>query len=131
MCSHGTSCPSALQTRFCWMRAPSLSWSMWKRTSLGEVAEKSFTGTLTRPKEIDPLQIGRATSGDLARRGEVVVEQRRMLRPVLDPVGVDPEVAEEPQLVLPQAFQVDRLLGDRQQRVRQHRDPVVDELRTL
>jgi hypothetical protein len=33
---------------------------MWKRTSLGEVAENSFTGTLTNPKLIDPLQIGRA-----------------------------------------------------------------------
>ena len=32
---------------------------MWKRTSLGEVAENSFTGTFTSPKLIDPLQIGR------------------------------------------------------------------------
>ena len=32
---------------------------MWNRTSLGEVAENSFTGTFTRPKLIDPLQIGR------------------------------------------------------------------------
>src|SRR5438477_466855 len=41
------------------MRPPSLSWTMWNRTSLGEVAENSFTGTFTRPKLIDPLQIGR------------------------------------------------------------------------
>src|SRR5207248_4507010 len=59
MCSHGTSCPSVEQTRFCWILPPSLSWSMWKRTSLGEVAEKSFTGTLTRPKLMEPLQMGR------------------------------------------------------------------------
>src|SRR5437763_1005252 len=41
MCSRGISSPSLLQTRFCWIRAPSLSWSWWKRTSFCEVAGKS------------------------------------------------------------------------------------------
>src|SRR5256885_13025428 len=59
MCSQGTSCPSAEKTRFCWILPPSLACSMWKRTSLGEVAEKSFTGTLTSPKLMEPLQMGR------------------------------------------------------------------------
>src|SRR5256885_11428198 len=58
MCSQGTSCPSAEKTRFCWILPPSLACSMWKRTSLGEVAEKSCRGTLTRPKLMEPLQVG-------------------------------------------------------------------------
>jgi hypothetical protein len=33
--------------------------SWWNRTDFGEVAEYSFTGTLTSPKLIAPLQIAR------------------------------------------------------------------------
>ena len=39
------------------MRTPSLSWSWWKRTLLRETALYSFTGTLTSPKLMAPLQI--------------------------------------------------------------------------
>src|SRR5262245_37525328 len=39
------------------MRALSASCSWWKRTSLGEVAVTSLTGTLTSPKLTDPLQM--------------------------------------------------------------------------
>src|ERR1051325_5113691 len=57
MFSYGTSSPSAGQTRFCWMRTPSLSWSWWKRTDLRDTALYSFTGTFTSPKLMAPLQI--------------------------------------------------------------------------
>src|SRR6476659_5022374 len=59
MCSHATSLPSAEQTRFCLIRAPSSSWTMWKWTSFGDTALQSFTGTFTRPKLIAPLHIDR------------------------------------------------------------------------
>src|SRR6266542_1828610 len=42
------------------MRAPSASWSMWKRTSLCDTALNSFTGMFTSPKLIEPLQMARA-----------------------------------------------------------------------
>src|SRR5437868_11355183 len=57
MCSRGISSPSLLQTRFCWMRAPSLSCSWWKRTSFWDVAVNSLIGTFTRPKEMAPDQM--------------------------------------------------------------------------
>src|SRR5947209_8420739 len=44
------------------MRTPVLLESWWKRTVLGCVALNSFTGTLTSPKLIAPLQIARAMS---------------------------------------------------------------------
>src|SRR3954454_10808729 len=45
---------------------------MWKRISFGEVAENSFTGTLTRPKLTEPLQMGRGM------REPPIVERPRM-----------------------------------------------------
>ena len=96
-----------LQTRFWWMRPPSLSCSMWKRTSFWEVAEKSFTGTLTNPKLMDPVQIGlrhlhHLGSGAL-RRGPL---QRRLGCVFRRFGGIDAEVAEEALLVLAQAAQL-------------------------
>jgi hypothetical protein len=41
------------------MRTPVLLESWWKRTDFGDVAEYSFTGTLTSPKLIAPDQIAR------------------------------------------------------------------------
>src|SRR5215210_6793642 len=41
------------------MRLPVSPLSWWKRTVLRDTAEYSLTGTLTRPKEIAPLQIDR------------------------------------------------------------------------
>src|SRR5438445_1862728 len=41
------------------MRAPSASCSWWKRTSFGDWAVVSLTGTLTNPKLTDPLQMAR------------------------------------------------------------------------
>src|SRR5260370_23183729 len=51
--------PVSAETRFCLMRAlvPSSSWL--KRTSFGDTAENSFTGTFTSPKLMAPLQIAR------------------------------------------------------------------------
>src|SRR5205809_7526713 len=42
------------------MRPPSVSCSMWKRTSLWRTAVTTFTGTFTRPKLIEPLQMALA-----------------------------------------------------------------------
>src|SRR5437588_8407702 len=104
MCSYCTSSPSRLQTRLLWILPPSLSCSMLNRTSLGEVAENSFTGTLTNPKEIDPLQIGLGIrSGHLAR--EARRDHRRRGRGcavalVRELLGVDAEVSEQALLVL-------------------------------
>src|ERR1051326_2886179 len=42
------------------MRPPSRSCSMWKRTSLWRTAVTTFTGTFTRPKLIEPLQMALA-----------------------------------------------------------------------
>src|SRR3978361_1877750 len=39
------------------MRKPSAASSWWKRTGLRCVADYSLTGTVTRPKEIAPVQI--------------------------------------------------------------------------
>jgi hypothetical protein len=36
---------------------PSVECSWWKRTSFGDVAVTSLTGTFTRPKLIEPLHI--------------------------------------------------------------------------
>src|SRR4051794_34158025 len=69
MCSYATSSPSAGQTRFCWMRTLSSSCSWWKRTLLRDTALYSFTGTLTRPKLIAPLQIALAIDRYLSARG--------------------------------------------------------------
>src|SRR2546425_4324544 len=54
--------PVSAETRFCLMRAlvPSSSWL--KRTSFGDTAENSFTGTFTSPKLMAPLQIARGMS---------------------------------------------------------------------
>ena len=48
-----------LQTRWYLIRPPSLAWTWRKEMSLLSVAEYSFTGTLTRPKETAPFQIAR------------------------------------------------------------------------
>ena len=49
------------------MRAPSASCSWLKRTSFGDTAVVSFTGTLTSPKLIEPLQIERGASASASR----------------------------------------------------------------
>src|ERR1700739_930778 len=60
MSSYATSSSVVGSTRFCLIRAPVLLEIWWKRTDFGEVALYSFTGTLTSPKLIAPLQIARA-----------------------------------------------------------------------
>src|SRR5512134_3171251 len=58
MASPGTSLPSAADTFWYLMRLP-VRLSIWlKWTVLRLTAEKSFTGTLTSPKLIEPLQMG-------------------------------------------------------------------------
>src|SRR4051795_4020903 len=59
MCSHGTSSPDFSETRLYWMCAPvpSSNWLKWM--SCWCTAEYSFTGTFTRPKLIEPLQMAR------------------------------------------------------------------------
>src|SRR5450755_584202 len=79
MSSKATSSPVDGSTRFCLMRAPVLDDSWWKRTVLGEVALYIFTGTLTSPKLIAPLQIARGM-------GSLCIPhagRRQVLRPVL------------------------------------------------
>ena len=59
MSAYSTSSPSMLQTRWYLIRPPSLAWTCRNEMSLLSVAEYSFTGTLTRPKETAPFQIAR------------------------------------------------------------------------
>src|SRR3954469_10055832 len=101
-CSQGTSSPSTLQTRFWWMRPPSLSWTRWNRTSLGEVAENSFTGTDTSPKLTEPLQIGRAIALEdpVRQDGRERQDVRRCVAFVREQLRLDPEILEEAELVL-------------------------------
>src|SRR5918999_4510119 len=57
ICSYGISSPDSGLIR-CWrMRWPDSASSWWKRTVLRETALYSFTGMLTSPKLIAPLQI--------------------------------------------------------------------------
>src|ERR1041384_742828 len=66
------------------MRAPVPSSSWWNLTSFGDVAENSFTGTLTSPKLIAPVQIERGnlpTSRQHDRSGRNAVE---IMMPVLE-----------------------------------------------
>src|SRR5438309_3787669 len=71
------------------MRAlvPASSWL--KRTSFGDTAPTSFTGTLTSPKLIAPLQMGRgtATSLRLGSRFSQPLEDRVAQRAILGPLG--------------------------------------------
>src|SRR5205085_7031267 len=59
------------------------------RTSLGDTAPTSFTGTLTSPKLIAPLQMGRgtATSLRLGSRFSQPLEDRVAQRALLGPLG--------------------------------------------
>src|SRR5918999_1658454 len=61
MRSWGTSSPLASETRRYRMRAPVPSSSWLKRTSFERTAETSFTGTVTSPKEMFPLQMALGT----------------------------------------------------------------------
>jgi hypothetical protein len=72
-------------TRFWRIGTPSSSCSWWNRTVFRETAGYSFTGTLTSPKLIAPLQIARGT-GQLFLRSTarwscdfVILERPRML----------------------------------------------------
>src|SRR5205085_189024 len=57
MSSKATSSPVSAETRFWRTRALDLASSWWKRTSLGDTALISFTGTFTSPKLMAPPQI--------------------------------------------------------------------------
>ena len=59
MSAYATSSPSMEQTRWYLIRPPSLAWTCRNDTSWDSVAEYSFTGTLTSPKETAPFQIAR------------------------------------------------------------------------
>src|SRR3954464_11258950 len=91
MASLGTSEPSAPDTFWYRMRAP-LRLSIWLNdTVLRDTALKSFTGMLTSPKLIDPLQIAlgipkvyfrtsddttvRSPAGQFVPRGELQLAQ--------------------------------------------------------
>src|SRR3954451_10775722 len=60
MSSYGTSSPVEGSTRFCAIREPVSLLSWWNRTVLRLTAEYIFTGTVTRPKLIVPVQMDRA-----------------------------------------------------------------------
>src|SRR5437588_4170471 len=57
MSSKATSSPVSAETRFWRTRALDLASSWWKRTSLGDTALTSFTGTFTSPKLMAPPQM--------------------------------------------------------------------------
>src|ERR1041384_7152090 len=59
MSAYATSSPSRLQIRWYLIRPPSLACTCRNEMSLFSVAEYSFTGTLTSPKETAPFQIAR------------------------------------------------------------------------
>src|SRR5512147_1223637 len=66
---HGTSTSSVGHQRTCLSRVPQVAWSRWKLMSLLSVAPYSFTGMLTIPKLIEPLQIALAMRPPLFRTG--------------------------------------------------------------
>jgi hypothetical protein len=71
MASPGTSLPSAADTFWYLMRLP-VRLSIWlKWTVFRLTAEKSFTGTVTRPKLIEPLQMGLGMNGVFPRTAAV------------------------------------------------------------
>src|SRR5918997_2826098 len=90
MSSYGTSSPVPASTRFCWMRWPVFALSWWKRTVLRETAVKSFTGTLTSPNEIAPLQMDRAMTSHCAtsRASAATVAPRLAPRSELEAPGL-------------------------------------------
>src|SRR5438270_5376065 len=57
MSSKATSSPVSAETRFWRTRALDLASSWWKRTSLGDTALTSLTGTFTSPKLMAPPQM--------------------------------------------------------------------------
>src|SRR4051794_32965153 len=72
------------------MRPPSFSWTRWKRTLCCSTAAYRRTGTLTRPKEIEPDQMARGMSGlapaaGLSKRGPA--SARRLQRAELALAG--------------------------------------------
>src|SRR3954447_8015896 len=62
MSEYGTSSPHFVQTRRNLIRPPSSRWTWWNATSRCSVAEYSFTGIVTSPKEIAPFQMLRMKS---------------------------------------------------------------------
>src|ERR1051325_546710 len=72
MSSLGTTSPSLAHTFWYLMRAPSCSCSWLKWMSLSVVAPTSLMGMLTRPKEIDPLQIARAMAAVQTTGGDII-----------------------------------------------------------
>ena len=60
--SNATSLSSSAQNRRVSIRAPSGSWSWLKRRLWSRTALNITTGTLTRPNESEPDQIGRGTA---------------------------------------------------------------------
>src|SRR6476660_3609602 len=59
MSAYSTSSPSIEHTRWYLIRPPSLACTCRNDTSCDSVAEYSFTGTLTSPKDTAPFQIAR------------------------------------------------------------------------
>ena len=57
----------AAETRFCFTRDLLLASIWWNRTSFGDTALYSFTGTFTSPKLMAPLHIDRAMAYLLPR----------------------------------------------------------------
>ena len=68
MCSGCTSLPSAGQTSFCLSGIWSWSCRLRKAIRFSRTAVKSFTGIVTSPKLIEPVQTGReeVARGDAA-----------------------------------------------------------------
>src|SRR6187551_2625394 len=77
MSSQVTSSPVSALVRTIFTRAPLRRSSWLNRTFFSEIAEYSFTGMLTRPKLIDPLQMARGIEGPPLGDAEHTVCPRR------------------------------------------------------
>src|SRR5256885_2264850 len=86
MSSYGTSSPVLGSTRFWAIRPPVVLLSWWNRTVLRLTAEYIFTGTVTRPKLIVPVQMDRAMALHYPRWGTISGGPHGTLR-LVDPLA--------------------------------------------
>src|SRR3954447_23258343 len=95
------------------MRPPSSACSWLKRTDFEETAEYSFTGTLTRPKEMAPVQIERGIALTIPAALARSTAERRLAGPLHELGQAREHVgrALPPQLVLAEAAGEERDRG--------------------
>ena len=87
--ANGISLPHFSHTLLYLMRPPSSGWTWRKLMSFSSVAEKSFTGIVTRPKEMAPFQIERGMRLVCPIRGNIRRITRRLK--VIQLIGCEPQ----------------------------------------